>query len=262
MRMSVIRTREELTPLEDLALIDASYSRLSTLDFCAAKWFYSYTIQEPRVFGAAASLGNVIHEALEQTDWDQELNLAELLQLYRECRPKYDPNNDIPNDLIDAGYQMLTEFVDRHKGEIFNVLAVEQPFHFILGTAAFSGYIDRISRNDNGILVITDWKTGKSEVAAKNIANDLQLGVYALAISQLYPDEEVIYAELYYIRSGHRKGHLFTKEDLAIVEQRLIERINGLIETDDFKFTPNKRICSFCDFKAICPVGKRRYPEN
>ena len=258
----MIRTREELSPLEELALIDISYSRLSTLDMCSAKYYYTYILQEERIFGAAATLGNVIHAALEETEWDKPLDLGILNQLYRERRVDYDPDGEIGDNLIEAGYQMLSEFVDRHKTERFDVVATEQGFHFILGTAAISGYIDRIDRDSNGILKIIDYKSGKNEVAAKHIANDLQLGVYALAVSLLYPEEEQIYAELYYLRSGRRKGHLFTREDLAMVEQKLLNKINELIGTDDFKYTPNGRLCSFCDFRAICPIGQKRYPNG
>ena len=258
----MIRTRNELSPLEEMALIDISYSRLSTLDMCSAKYFYTYILQEERVFGAAATLGNVIHAALEETEWDRPLSLGELNRLYRERRVDYDPDGEIGDNLIEAGFQMLSEFVDRHKADKFDVVAVEQPFHFILGTAAISGYIDRIDREPSGLLRIVDYKSGKNEVAAKHIANDLQLGVYALAVSLLYPEEEQIYAELYYLRSGRRKGHLFTKEDIAIVEQKLLDKINDLIDTDDFKYTANGRLCSFCDFRSICPVGQKRYPNG
>lgn len=258
----MIRTREELSPLEELSLIDISYSRLNTLDFCSAKYFYTYVLLEERTFGAAATLGNVIHSALEETEWDKPLSLSELNSLYRERRVDYDPDRQIDDKLIDAGYQMLSEFVDRHKHDKFDVISTEQPFHFILGNAAISGYIDRIDRGPDGTIMVIDYKSGKNEVAAKNIANDLQLGVYALAVSLLYPKEDKIYAELYYLRSGRRKGHLFTREDLATVERNLLEKINDLIETDDFKYTPNSRICSFCDFRKICPVGQKRYPNQ
>lgn len=258
----MIRTREELSPLEELSLIDISYSRLNTLDFCSAKYFYTYVLLEERTFGAAATLGNVIHSALEETEWDKPLSLSELNTLYRERRVDYDPDRQIDDQLIDAGYRMLSEFVDRHKDDKFDVISTEQPFHFILGNAAISGYIDRIDRGPDGTIMVIDYKSGKNEVAAKHIANDLQLGVYALAVSLLYPEEDKIYAELYYLRSGRRKGHLFTREDLAIVERNLLEKISDLIETDDFKYTPNSRICSFCDFRKICPVGQKRYPNS
>lgn len=258
----MIRNREDLSPLEELALIDISYSRLNTLEWCQAKYLYSYILLEERTFGAAATLGNVIHSALEETDWDRPLDLGQLNQIYRERRVDFDPDREINDDLIDAGYRMLTEFVDRHEQDVFNVIATEQPFHFVLGNAGISGYIDRVDRDPNGVLHIIDYKSGKSEVAAKNIANDLQLGVYALAMSLLYPEEETIYAELYYLRSGRRKGHLFTREDLVVVENNLLEKINELIDMDDFHYTPNSRLCSFCDFRKICPVGQKRYPNN
>lgn len=51
-----IKTINDLDPLQKLALIDFSYSRIDTYQQCPSKYFYSYIKKEPRSFGEAAVL--------------------------------------------------------------------------------------------------------------------------------------------------------------------------------------------------------------
>jgi hypothetical protein len=51
-----IKKLEDLDPLQRLSLTEFSYSRIDTYKQCAAKYFYSYILKEPRLFGEAAVL--------------------------------------------------------------------------------------------------------------------------------------------------------------------------------------------------------------
>jgi len=51
-----IKKLEDLDPLQKLSLTEFSYSRIDTYKQCAAKYFYSYILKEPRLFGEAAVL--------------------------------------------------------------------------------------------------------------------------------------------------------------------------------------------------------------
>jgi len=51
-----IKKLEDLTPLQRLSLTEFSYSRIDTYKQCAAKYFYSYILKEPKLFGEAAVL--------------------------------------------------------------------------------------------------------------------------------------------------------------------------------------------------------------
>lgn len=254
-----VRLLQDLTPLEKLALIDMSYSRIDTYDMCRAKYYYSYIQKEERVFGPAAALGNMVHGVLEEVDWTAPLDLDAMLENLVKQRDVYDPDREIPADLVAVGTTVLEEFVDRHDGDRFNVLGAEVPFAIVVGSALIVGYIDRVDRDANGIH-ITDYKTGKYEVAQKNVADNFQTGLYALAMSKTYPGEPIT-AELYYLRSGKQKGHLYTPEELEVVEQRLVDKINEIITDRNYSPTDNTRVCSFCDFRknGACAVGVRRY---
>jgi CRISPR/Cas system-associated exonuclease Cas4 (RecB family) len=73
-------------------------------------------------------------------------------------------------------------------------------------------------------------------------------------MDHIFPDKEV-YAELYYLRSGKKKGHLFSKQDIENVKVKLIQSINNIISDRNFNPTSNVRICSYCDHAASGACG-------
>lgn len=260
--MLSIKTLDELSEFEKLSLIPVSYSRLNTLDMCEAKYFFSYILKEPQTFGAAATLGNVLHKVLEEklekgkVIKKSDLNL--FIEEYHNQIPNYDPNSDIPDNMLIDGETMLVDFIDRHNGESFEIEYKEKGFSIVIGNALVNGYIDRVDVVGDTVY-ITDYKSGKREEAQKNISRNVQLGIYALAMKKAYPDKN-IHASLYYLRSGKQKGHLFTDGDLLEVELLIKDLIYKLVNKNNYSYTPNTFICSFCDYakNGVCSVGARR----
>jgi DNA helicase-2/ATP-dependent DNA helicase PcrA len=254
-----IKLLEELDDLEKLSLIDLSYSRIETFLGswgCPAKYFFSYIQGEESQFGAPATLGNIVHKALEeQVQPNEKIDLDKLLDEYALQIPKWDPDNKVGQDLIDAGKQMLTEFVDRHDHETFPIVGKEQYFEIVVGTGLIRGMIDRVDF-DGKVVRITDYKSGKNEVTAKDTPTNLQLGIYALAMKKIYPDYP-IHASLYYLKSGKQKGHLFSDDDLDAVELKLTKIVNMIVNSQNFGTTSNARICYYCDHAAsgVCGTG-------
>lgn len=52
----LIRSLNEVSHFERLALTDFSYSRIDTYNTCPSKYFYTYIQKEPRGFAPAAVL--------------------------------------------------------------------------------------------------------------------------------------------------------------------------------------------------------------
>lgn len=254
----------DLSELEKLTLIDMSYSRIDTYMTCPAKYFYKYISKEDEVFGAAGTLGNIIHDVLEDHVGEEEFEASEFLKSFYLHREQYDPERLISDELIEAGEGMLLEFVDRHEPEDFsNVHAKELNFEIVVGTALIRGFIDRVDYEGgiNPAIHITDYKSGKWEVSQKIVVDNLQLGIYVLACSLLFPEVDVFRAELYYLRSGKRKGHTFMRSDVPALEQRIIGEIYRIVHDQNYlATTSNPRVCSFCDFASwdLCKVGAGR----
>jgi ATP-dependent helicase/DNAse subunit B len=200
-----IRNLEDVSDFERLSLTDFSYSRIDTYKMCPSKYFYTYIQKEPRLFGEAAVLGNIVHTVLEDNVSSTEtLDYDKLQRAYSEQRVSYDPDNKIKDELIEAGNEIINEFYDQYAGTKFDVLHKEYGFKFVLGSYLISGYIDRIDSFGADAVKIIDYKTGKWEISPKDIPSNLQLGIYAVAVNEIYPDKD-IHAELYYLRSRKKK---------------------------------------------------------
>jgi len=223
---------------------------------CPAKYFYSYISKEPRQFSPPAVLGNIVHEVLEnKLDNDREIDIDELKSEYGKTVQKWDPSGQIPENLLDAGSVILDEFYDTNAGLPLNIYAKELRFELIIGSYVVRGFIDRVDVVGDRVNII-DYKTGKWEISAKEMPNSLQLGIYAMAAREIFPDKE-IYAEMYYLRSGRRKGHLFTNEDIDRVKVNLVSAMNKIVNDQNFTPTSNTRVCSFCEHakSGTCGTG-------
>lgn len=188
-------------------------------------------------------------------DKEKPLDHQEMIEQFNLNQNKLDVDNKISKDLISVGKNIIDEFYDQNLNTKFDVYDKEHSFKFIIGNYLMIGFIDRIDIIGNRVNII-DYKTGKWEVSQKNISENLQLGIYALAVSVAMPEKE-IYAELHYLRSGKRKGHLFSKEDLENVKTRLLSLIRQIVNDTSFAPTKNIRACSYCDHakSGACGTG-------
>jgi RecB family exonuclease len=118
-------------------------------------------------------------------------------------------------------------------------------FKFVIGNYLIIGFIDRVDIIGDSVHIV-DYKTGKREVAAKDVHSNLQLGIYALAASHFFPGKEIT-ASLHYLRTNRLKSHTYSSEDLDLIKVNLIKRINKIMDDQNFLPTKNERFCSFCD---------------
>lgn len=184
--------------------------------------------------------------------------MSGLQSKFVEYKEKFDPNNQIGSDLISAGDQILADVYDAYGERTFDVFEKEMSFNFIIGNYSIIGFIDRVDMYDD-YLEIIDYKTGKREVAQKDVHSNLQLGIYALAASLKFPDKKIV-ASLHYLRSGRIKSHTFSKEDIEEVKKMLVDKINLIMNDTNFNATKNERVCYFCDHakSGACATGSSR----
>jgi len=141
-------------------------------------------------------------------------------------------------------------------------------------TVRFKGKADRVDRSGTGVLVVSDYKTGKQRALA-DLRKDpvgggrlLQLPIYAMAARERFGDGGTVEAR-YWLLSEQRSAPCYSLEVTDEVQGRFTE-VLGLIadavEAGAFPGAPTEKAgterqfdsCRFCDFDTLCPVTRDR----
>jgi hypothetical protein len=133
------------------------------------------------------------------------------------------------------------------------------------GQLAIKGTIDLVTKVDDGIIEVIDWKTGQrknwatgEEKTYEKLIDDPQLLLYNYAISQLYPEYEQAIMSIFFIRDGGPFSMCFDKSDhdrfLEMLEKRFTEIKNNT--------RPNLCSRNRTSFKCtrLCDFYKKNWP--
>ena len=128
---------------------------------------------------------------------------------------------------------------------------------------AFSGRADRIDRRGDE-LVIVDYKTGRSGLTSDDARGSSALALYAYAAARVFrrPCRTV---ELHHLPTGTVAAHEHTDASL----DRAVSRAEGVArdiraaeravadgaDPDEAFPTSPGSLCSYCDFRRVCPAG-------
>jgi len=121
------------------------------------------------------------------------------------------------------------------------------------GTPLF-GILDRLDRDEDGQLVIVDYKTGGLPNRNYDASTFANAELYA-ALCQAKLGEQPAKIRLLYVAQGETIERNVTdvtvkaRTDFAATAWR---RINRYYDDGDFPATPSKSACRFCAYKEIC----------
>ncbi len=153
-----------------------------------------------------------------------------------------EPNFDIP---IEEDWAKFTYEID---GKTVN------------GQLAIKGTVDLITKVDDSIIEVVDWKTGQRKNWAtgekktyEKLLDDPQLLLYNYAITKLYPDYDQSIMSIFYTRDGGPFSMCFDKSDqdrfLGMLEKRFKEIQKNMkpkpinAQRRDFRC---QKLCHFC----------------
>jgi len=261
-----------------------SYSALNTYKTCPLKYKLGQIdkIKEPKRIEAV--FGTLIHSALK---FMFERNpvypiLDEVIDFYsqkwNEKSEKVEWRNPDKQEkeekmYFEEGVKILKNFYKKNQPWTFDVVELEGRFSFDLldetsgQTHTIAGIIDRIDKDPNSeVYEIIDYKTGKKMPSQEILDEDLQLGVYHLALSSRWPHvtPENIKTSLYFLKHNEKISTTPTKEITEKTKFQILKAIREIeknTEKDAFPATPGP-LCGWCGFKNICPMWAHEFKSE
>ncbi|MDQ1573443.1 MAG: hypothetical protein QOH44_1002, partial [Actinomycetota bacterium] len=259
----------ELTPgargVFDSGPVRLSGSSVSSYDECPLRWFLDHEAHAVSASTVAQSFGNVVHELAHRVATGQlppdEAALGERLD---EVWPAlgFDAEWQRTRERREAEAALrrfLAWFADHRPRWV----ASEAPFAVDYAGALLRGSIDWVERDDDGAVVVVDFKTGRAAPTDADVVTHAQLGVYQIAVRDGGLRDVVgLDATL----GGASLAHLRITTRGALKEQRqqpldpaepwadqLVAGARDGMLAELFPARPSSR-CRVCAFARACPT--------
>lgn len=238
-----------------------SYSRISLFEKCPKAYHFKYLLMKDELFSTIEQhLGKSIHAALEKAyrkkDEGRNVSLNSLKTAFEHAwnTPKKEnikviKKNMNSRDYYLDGQNMLKNYYHRvFASNHSDTVALEKYFELTIdNSVCYRGYIDRISKKPNGMLRITDFKSGKR---VNDPLDDMQLCSYAIWCFEEFNENEIEIA-FEALRKNKTLCGKIKRSQLPLIKERLIADINTVLAATEFEARPSI-LCEWCGYNPIC----------
>ena len=153
----------------------------------------------------------------------------------------------------DRAVAALARYCERHTNSPARPVWLERSFAFQIGPHHLRGRVDRVDSLPDGGYELIDYKTGERK-AAEELSDDVQLALYRLGARQAWQIDSVR-GSYWYVLDDERVSVAAAPDDAERVERTVLEAAGG-ISGQDFEPRPSYEICSWCDYRLICPASE------
>jgi len=153
----------------------------------------------------------------------------------------------------DRAVAALARYHERHTAGAARPVWLERRFSFKIGETTVGGRVDRVDRHPDGSYELIDYKTGAAKTAAE-LADDLQIALYRYAAREAW-DIEAADGAYWYVLDDEKVPAGGEPDALVRVERTVAEVASG-ITGQDFEPRPSFEVCSWCDYRLICPASE------
>lgn len=250
-----------------------SYSRIGCFENCPRQYKFRY-IEKPDIIkpeGVEAFMGKMVHETLEKcyslAQHGRVMADEELLAYYRRRWNESLPENlkvvreDMTaEDYYNAGAEALRKYHARYAPfDQELILGLERRVVFGLdsgGNYKMQGYIDRLTRDNNGKLRIQDYKTSASLPSQQDVDNDEQLALYQIAVQEMWPDNNGVELVWHYVRFDTTMISHRDENQLEKLKKLYIDKINTIEKAEGLGNFPTNEtnLCNWCEYYELCPA--------
>lgn len=249
-----------------------SYSSASVYKQCPRRWKHKYIDKLPDPTGEAALVGTFAHEVLEEL-CKEEPSLrteARANEIAATTWPKIADRKDFKNLNLNEdsqrefrwkAWEAIQGLWRLENPSQVEIEATEQKLSTSLSGVPFYGIVDRIDRDEDGLVVI-DYKTGK--VRHENID---QVLLYSAAVNEK-TGEQPSKAKLMYLGNREVSPQIIETD---VSEDLMAKAVTDLSDTwnklkhalDSEKFeTTTTPLCGWCSFIEHCPDGIKYIKER
>jgi len=233
-----------------------SHERVFNFERCPRRYYYSYVLFAPPDFTPYyLYLGKIVHKILAYIESTGEPFKPFLLDLLFQF--EFQEEDEIKK-VYDLSLSLISNWRRwRSERDEEEIKGLEKPFQILTNNGTlFKGRIDRVSyQPENQLWVISDYKTGSSKIPRKDIANNLQLNLYAFALSNQEPNIANLRVELIYLRDNDVRGADIHLPNLAEVEARIESEKEEIIKGTEYP-PRSGWYCKICRFKTRCSLNE------
>jgi DNA helicase-2/ATP-dependent DNA helicase PcrA len=237
---------------------------------CPLKYKFARVFAIPREPTINQRFGILIHQVLERFH-------TEVLRADAAGAPSFSPTASGPPGTLDrllflfeAGWRRtgfgssddelqyrdravaaLARYHERQRQAASRPVWLERGFSFSIGDHQLRGRVDRVDQRADGGYELIDYKTGE---AGGRHDDGVQLALYRLAARSAW-QVEADAGSYWYVLDDERVTVPAAPDDAERVERTVLEVGEG-IEGQDFEPRPSYEICSWCDYRLICPASE------
>src|SRR3954454_5275954 len=242
---------------EGLAL---SATDITLYQTCPLKYKFARVFGIPQETTINQRFGIVIHQVLErfhgqQTGDDPHAgSLERLMGLFGVAwRRSGFGESDDELQFREKAIEALHRYHAREVASGAQTRWVERKFDFRIGPHHLRGRVDRVDELPSGGYELIDYKTGDPK-PPRALESDVQLAIYRLAAREAWRLEGAA-GSYWYVLADEKVAVGGSPDDLERVEGVVLEVGEGILG-QDFEPRPSPEICSWCDFRLICPASE------
>jgi DNA helicase-2/ATP-dependent DNA helicase PcrA len=227
---------------------------------CPLKYKFARVFGIPQETTINQRFGIVIHQVLERFHGQQAAGEADagsldrLMALFAAAwRRSGFGESDDELQFRERAIEALRRYHAREVASGSHPRWVERKFDFRVGPHHVRGRVDRVDELPSGGYELIDYKTGDPK-PPRELESDVQLAIYRLAAREAWRLEGAA-GSYWYVLADEKVAVGGSPDDLERVEGVVLEVGEGILG-QDFEPRPSPEICSWCDFRLICPASE------